>query len=357
MAISMFQGIIAGLVVIIFIVIAGGVSYYYLKGKKETDNAANATAPIPEEPEEDFAPSPLKIQLFTECNYQGTKYELGVGNHYASKNHFPDNQISSIKIPVGLQATIYEFDRKGGRSKLYTPCDIPCLPTAFLRVASSIRVSVFQQDVKMGPLELAGNRKVRMWNVQVRGYKDLTVGSYSVPSQYSYDEVGLFKIPYGIRVKVTYTDGSTDEQFGDTYWTDKFKLRSRVVQSFLIEEFIPPYDTQARVTFYSETDFSGLKFEAGVGLVQNPIELLPSIQSFVVPTNLQVVFLNSGGPIKIYSWTAFTGCTPGSNSNTYGYYCKPQTETKLVQLVSKNPTLKIMIMPVVNNQGVSLYPT
>lgn len=68
-----------------------------------------------------------KVQLFSDCWYEGTKVELGAGNYrYASDMRMPDNSLSSMKIPPGYKVTLFKDASFQSVSQDFTE-DVPCL--------------------------------------------------------------------------------------------------------------------------------------------------------------------------------------------------------------------------------------
>ena len=76
---------------------------------------------------------PLVVTLFADCNFSGQSVSVGVGDYYSmDKVGFPNDALSSIKIPTGLKVTLYENNGFGG-SSLVSTSDIACLNTQKLK--------------------------------------------------------------------------------------------------------------------------------------------------------------------------------------------------------------------------------
>jgi hypothetical protein len=66
--------------------------------------------------------SEQKITVYHDANYTGPSIELGIGTYPQSFLEIKgfNNQISSIKVPNGLRAVVYEENNRGGRTNTFT---------------------------------------------------------------------------------------------------------------------------------------------------------------------------------------------------------------------------------------------
>lgn len=89
-----------------------------------------------------------KVTIFQDANYQGKSQELEKGLYNLEKGSsdielltFGDNQVSSLKIPMGFKVTIYEHPDRGGRSKVFTG-DTAYVGSDFDNVTSTIEIEL-----------------------------------------------------------------------------------------------------------------------------------------------------------------------------------------------------------------------
>lgn len=368
---ALFRGILAVFVIIIFGII-GAVAWYYYKSSvpapalgSETTNGSNATTgsnatAAAEDDNEVFEPSSLTVELYTECNFSGTIYDLGVGNHYASANHFPDNIVQGMKVPIGLKATLYEFDRKNGRSKVLLPGDYPCL-TDFKSITSSIKIEVFEHPVLMGPIELPYNQKIYIYGTK---FVKILTGETTISSPTDFDENNIdnIDIPYGYKLIITFTDSTTVET------TKPFEngvyppagygpvVPKKPVSRIQVVKYIPPVDPNLKVKFYTEEDQKGRMIEAGCGVLKNIALLLPTLKSIWIPEKIQVIFFDNGTKIS----NNLISCEPHpimSHDRTYYFeYCDSIMKMNFGPLAGRQG-LKVLILPLETTESVRLYTT
>lgn len=359
MAVPVFKIVIAVIVVIILGVL-GLSAWLLLRKEKVSTPPPEPTAPPPDLPEETFAPSSLKISVFTKCDYAGTQVDLGVGNHYASSDDFPEDQISSLKVPHGLQVTLYEFDKKYGRSVVVRAGNYPCL-TDFKSITSSMKVEAVTSLVRMAPMELPAYRQVAVYSPSYRPetIKQLrTPGVYTSPANFP-EMSAKITIDYGFRVTATYTDGTSESSFGG-YIDSQKNTQTKILKTLKVENFIPPVDDTLKVAFFAGENMTGERFDAGVGVVINISNFLTDIKSIDVPPGLQVLFYKNQAQISVSSFglTPITYCPPVYNPNntvqvssvTGGmlYVVTRTCESKninLTKLITEHNDLQILILP------------
>lgn len=86
------------------------------------------------------------VTLYVDCGFSGQSNQLGVGSYDVNQLGIPDNSLSSLKIPSGLQVQIFESQGFTGRSITLTS-DQSCLLNQtsnglnFNDVASSLIIS------------------------------------------------------------------------------------------------------------------------------------------------------------------------------------------------------------------------
>lgn len=102
---------------------------------------APAPAPQPAPTQQPAKPSCSGVTLFEHANYDGRSWLVPVGFHdypEFAQNNFNDI-LSSIKVPAGCKAVVYEHAGRGGQSRTYTS-DV-AFTADFNDMASSIDVS------------------------------------------------------------------------------------------------------------------------------------------------------------------------------------------------------------------------
>ncbi|PTX43039.1 beta/gamma crystallin [Christiangramia gaetbulicola] len=66
------------------------------------------------------------VSLYTDCDFRGEVSSYTATGSWNSKDAFRNDQISSIRVPRGMQITVYTDDRQRGRSRTFTS-DVRCL--------------------------------------------------------------------------------------------------------------------------------------------------------------------------------------------------------------------------------------
>ncbi len=81
-----------------------------------------------------------RVSLFTDCPFSATSVSLGVGDYNMDRIGLPNDSISSVRVPSGLQLTLFEHSNFEGASVTITS-DHPCLTdNGWNDRASSLRV-------------------------------------------------------------------------------------------------------------------------------------------------------------------------------------------------------------------------
>lgn len=81
-----------------------------------------------------------RVTLFTDCPFSGTSVSLGVGDYNMNQIGLPNNSISSLRVPSGLQLTLFDHNNFEGASVAISS-DHSCLTdNGWNDRASSLRV-------------------------------------------------------------------------------------------------------------------------------------------------------------------------------------------------------------------------
>lgn len=84
--------------------------------------------------------SEARVTLFVDCPFSGTSVSLSVGDYNVNQIGLPNDSISSVRVPSGLQLTLFEHSDFGGASVAITS-DASCLnDRGWNDRASSLRV-------------------------------------------------------------------------------------------------------------------------------------------------------------------------------------------------------------------------
>ena len=84
---------------------------------------------------------PLKATIYEHANFQGISKEVPVGSYGVSELGFPNDVLSSLKVPQGLKVTLYEHGINLGRSKVFT-ADASWVGNDFNDTTSAIKVEL-----------------------------------------------------------------------------------------------------------------------------------------------------------------------------------------------------------------------
>jgi len=85
----------------------------------------------------------ITVKIYEHPNYQGKVLELQLGQYNVNQLNIGNDTLSSIKVPVGFQVTLYEHADFKGKSVVIT-YDTPLIEDDFNDITSSIRVELFQ---------------------------------------------------------------------------------------------------------------------------------------------------------------------------------------------------------------------
>jgi hypothetical protein len=81
-----------------------------------------------------------RVTLFVSCPFDGTSVSLGPGDYDMNQIGLPNDSISSVRVPSGLQLVLYEHEHFAGASVVITD-DASCLTErGWNDRASSVRV-------------------------------------------------------------------------------------------------------------------------------------------------------------------------------------------------------------------------
>jgi|Laugresu1bdmlbsd_1035121.scaffolds.fasta_scaffold10587_3 hypothetical protein len=115
---------------LLVLVIVGFVYYFYMSTKSEQQ-------PI-------MKPTNLKISIFADQNYDNPFGDLGPGNYNSNflnniNYNNANNEISSIRVPNGLKAELYNAPDFSGEPAIFTK-DSPAMPPGYNDSIKSIKV-------------------------------------------------------------------------------------------------------------------------------------------------------------------------------------------------------------------------
>ncbi|HSQ89767.1 beta/gamma crystallin-related protein [Romboutsia sp.] len=129
----------------------------------------------------------MTVKIYEDANYQGKVQELQLGEYNLNQLSIGYNTLSSIKVPVGFQVTLYEHADFEGKSKIIT-CDMPWVGSNFDNITSSIKVEVITVKIYEQP-----NYEGKVQELQLGQYNlnQLNIGN---------DTLSSIKIPLGFQV-------------------------------------------------------------------------------------------------------------------------------------------------------------
>lgn len=68
-----------------------------------------------------------KVQFFEHCWFDGGMVEKGLGSYSTADMGMASNMLSSLRVPSGLQVTLYDLDLGGQQTTFTGPVDAICL--------------------------------------------------------------------------------------------------------------------------------------------------------------------------------------------------------------------------------------
>lgn len=143
----------------------------------------------------DVLPVGTRAQFFDQCGYRGIKKELGEGTFSAAQGHFPDDILKSAKIPLGLEATLYNIDESSGRSVVLTAGNYDCFGPALTDSVSKI-------VLRRVPIQASGRKAKFYFDCNFAGVLwELGVGQYHAWSgAFVNNVISSIKVPAGLKV-------------------------------------------------------------------------------------------------------------------------------------------------------------
>lgn len=100
-----------------------------------------------------------KVIIYEHVNYQGTSQELDEGYYNVNDLGIGNDRLSSLRVPAGMQITLYEHREWTGRHKIFTQ-DTPYVGDDFNDLTSSIWVerlsNITEKLFQYEPVRLCG---------------------------------------------------------------------------------------------------------------------------------------------------------------------------------------------------------
>jgi len=127
-----------------------------------------------------------RATIYEHGNYQGRSQVIGVGSYDMAELSIGNDTLSSLKVPDGLQVTLYEDANFKGRTKKFVS-DTPWVGDDFNDLVSAVSVemvaTIYSERIYQGKSQHVG---VGMYNID-----DLTIGD---------DTLSSLKVPQGMMV-------------------------------------------------------------------------------------------------------------------------------------------------------------
>ena len=138
-----------------------------------------------------YTPSLLKATIYQHGDFQGISKDVPIGFYAVSALGFPNDALSSLKVPQGLKVTLYEHNIGTGRSKVFT-ADAAWVGDDFNDVTSNIKVELLTSPLKATIYEHGDFQGIS---------KEVPIGSYGVSEiGFPNDVLSSLKVPQGLKV-------------------------------------------------------------------------------------------------------------------------------------------------------------
>lgn len=218
--------------------------------------------------------SELKATIFQHGNYGGKNQALGIGQYNMADLTIGNEQLSSLKIPLGLQVTLYQHANFTGETRTYT-ADVS-FTQDFNDQTSSIVVepvvTIYQQDNYAGASQAL---RVGQYNIA-----DLTIGN---------DQLSSLRVPDGMQATLyqhANFQGNTRTYTSDIPFTEGFNEQTSSIRIELVTtpEIIPtgtppsgpppgtttPPEAEQAATRTEAEVYTGVGSSLGGGYTSNP---------------------------------------------------------------------------------------
>lgn len=83
------------------------------------------------------------VVIYEHANYKGASKELDAGNYDICQMGIPNDTLSSLRVPSGMKATLYEHAHFAGRTKTFTS-DTDWVGNDFNDITSAIKVEALE---------------------------------------------------------------------------------------------------------------------------------------------------------------------------------------------------------------------
>ncbi len=237
------------------------------------------------------------VTLYEDCNYSGKSKFLEAGTYSMYQMKMENDKLSSLHIPSGMKATIYQDDNFKGRSKTYYN-NISCLEGEWNDMASSIVVE--NQNIRPGYGQ----------NDYVVFYNDCYSKGYSLslrPGRYRGNELGTLKYNissfsiYGnLRVRTyinneglsgySFTHDASENCLGSS---ENDKIGSLVIEYRPSQPTYPTGASGEYVTVYTDCSYRGNSLRLAPGNY-------PGINLGLFKYNISAIEIPSGLKARVY---------------------------------------------------------
>ncbi|MFX1294958.1 MAG: beta/gamma crystallin-related protein [Promethearchaeota archaeon] len=243
------------------------------------------------------------VVIYKDAGYSGTSQELEIGEYDTGELTIGDNALSSLRIPEGLQVTLFEEPNFGGR-KLVFSSDTPYVSDDFNDKTSSIKVEECKHSTSNVIIYKNTNYGEPKQILDVLSYSggDLDIGN---------DKLTSIKVPAGLKVTLFEHVGFRGESRVITCDTPSVgKHFNDKTSSIIVEEIGTTYNN---VIIYEHTGYLGNSQELEVGIYDiDDLEIgNDKLSSIRIPPGIKVTLFEDkrfrGKELVLTSDTPYVG--------------------------------------------------
>lgn len=219
-----------------------------------------------------------KVTIYSDTDYEGSAKLLDVGRYTASQLGIGDDKVSSVRVPAGMKATLYENSNFTGRTVICI-ANMPAIGKSANDRISSISI----EEIGTPKVIIYADSNFSGWSqeLDIGSYGNLAIGN---------DTLSSIRVPAGFKVTLWEHGLSSGRKMIVTedrsYVGDTF---NDMVSAVVVQQLATP-----KVIIYTETNYEGEAEELNIGEYSSDPIRNDSLTSLRVPAGLKVTLWENG---------------------------------------------------------------
>jgi len=262
-----------------------------------------------------------RVTLYEGMNYTGQSHQLTLGQHNTRDLGIANNSLSSLRIPTGLKATIFEYPSFAGAKTSYTR-NIPYIGDFFNNKTSSIIIS--KDDGKPAQAPAKPQDKIPAFiysEANYRGKKQvLFPGRYNTADlEIGDDSLSAIRIPAGLKITIfedhNFKGASMTYHRNTPYIGDFFNNKT--------SSLIVAYEQEVKI--YTQANYQGKQQSLDIGRYD-------CAELSIGEDSLSALQVPKGLKVTLYEHTGFKGASMSYNRSTpyVGDYFNNKTSSLII---------------------------